>query len=823
GWVYDTIERWAPEAKRLEYRAEWTRIATREGARLLDVDLDNDLADGILAMAAGRQPISDDEIVLSENAADLMDASIGDTIALPVYDNVEFEVVGIASHPVLWDVNDLVLSPDGFDRLVTTPNFGDILLLEVDDDQDFASRFAERWEASRYQFYPAHRDWPKPQHLYAIPEDFYAVMSDEELAEAERIISEQGEEAGWNYVYGLFPNGIEEPLPQTYAQSRSDMLVWNADSLVGAGPVVGTGVAAVILAEVAFIAGAAFATGTRRRLREIGLMSANGASDKHVRTTVIGEGLVVGLLGGVGGSFIAFLLITLGRPLLQGFVSRRIEGFPFSPLDVIGPILVAVAACVIAAWLPAKTASAVPTLTALQGRMPVGAPKRWIVPSGAGLTAFGALLVPVGLAGASGGAAAVGVLGAVLTIGGASLLAGPLVAWIAKHAERFPITSRIVLRDSGRQRGRAAAAVAATMVILMAPVVGLIAQAQSEASQAIFGLPVDHPQALIEGAYDEDYNVVPLAEDHLSAAAAMLPQARIARFDAIDVPVKYPAELAATEDQISETGGSLYHNSFRVAVASSELTDMLASDRLEEILAEDDMALIGVEDRVSQIEVDGEPIAVSEVPIAVQRWSFPRVIVTQEAAERLDGYARRPQALLEVDETWLASINPFSTPLTPLWESEQGLEMSGGGDQLSSTTVFVFVFLATMAVVLIVVATITALSAAESDRDMQTVVAVGAENSIRRKYLGLQSGIHTLLGAILAVPLTLLLVWTVYNDGSINGGWSQVGYFGYFDSSQMIIPWPAIAALVVGLPLIIGTITALTVRSAHTTPPRRAT
>jgi hypothetical protein len=260
-----------------------------------------------------------------------------------------------------------------------------------------------------------------------------------------------------------------------------------------------------------------------------------------------------------------------------------------------------------------------------------------------------------------------------------------------------------------------------------------------------------------------------------------------------------------------------------MSVASNELLAKLDSERLEAVLATDGIALIGVEDRTSLIEVDGESMQVTEVPLAVQRWSFPRVMVTEDTAARFAGYDSRRQALLEVDQTFAQALNPFQEAMQPLWEANLNLEMNGGGDNMASPAVFALVFVATMAIVLIVVATITSLSAAEADNDLRTVVAVGATNSIRRKYLGLQSAIHTLLGCLLAVPLTLLLMWTVYNVDVVAGGWSHIGYFDVFDSSQLFVPWIGIALLVVGLPLAIGLITAATVRSAPTTPPRRAT
>ncbi|HXV70284.1 MAG TPA: FtsX-like permease family protein [Acidimicrobiia bacterium] len=829
-WIEATVTDLAPDAERLEFRADYQTFAPRTWGRVIDVDLDDPLTEGIIGLVEGRSPQTPREVVLTEHLASVFAVGVGDSVELEGRSGtVRFEVVGLASHPIYWEQNEAIITPDGMDMFRSELNNARLLMLKVDDDLGFSQGYAQAWDRARYDFYPGDRDWPMPPSYWFLPDVYYADMSDAELAEMDRLITEEGDDSAMAYMESLFPNGVDFSLPETYAQSRTELLMWNQRSFTEIGPVIGTGVAALILAEVAFIAGAAFATGTRRRLREIGLLAANGASTKHVRSTVVGEGLVIGLLGGLFGSALALLLVVFGRSTIQQFVIRRIDEFPFSLTDIAGPILVAVIACVVAAWVPARTASGVPTLTALQGRMPVGRPKRWIIPFGLGVGAFGVLLLAVGLAGGSSGAATVAVIGAILMIGGAGLLAGPMVAWISKHSERFPITPRIVLRDSGRQRGRAAAAVAATMVIMMAPVAALATIEHNEANEAILGLAPDRSQIVISGTNTDTGEKMDLSDADLARVENLVPVASMATFEVIDAPIKYPAELAAVRDPDPDVDwGGHYFSPWRMAVAGDELLAFLDDARLEEALERDGMALIGVEERTNEIEIAGSVTEIAEVPIAVQQWSFPRVLVTEETAADYATFETRPNSVIEIEETWLQSLNPFHEPARPLWETSWGtdasLEMSGGGGaDVSSGVVVALVTLATMLIVLIVVAAITALSAAEADSDLQTVVAVGAANSIRRKYLGLQSGIHTLLGALLAIPLTLVLMKTVYSSDAITGGWSQVGNFAVFDATVLHVPWMGIAVMLVVLPLAIGLVTALTVRSAPTTPPHRAT
>jgi len=820
-WADRQIKTLAPEAEVLASRGVGVSFGPEVYGQVRDIDLEDPLAEGILELIAGGPPSAPDEVVLTEHLASNLDARIGDRVAVEQDGARRFEVVGLATHPIFWEVNDAILTPEGLEEYVDWFDFGGDsrqLLLRVDDDMAFGTAFYEAWERDRYSFYPGDREWPMPERYWFLYEGYYAVMTDEQLAELDRVLEEEGEEAAIAYPDSLFPQGVETSVPEIYLETRTDRLSWDRTNIVETGPAIGTGVAALILAEVAFIAGAAFATGTRRRLREIGLMGANGASYKQLRSTVVGEGLVIGLLGGLGGSLIALLIVLLGRSTIQQFVERRIEDFPFSPMDVVGPVLVAVIACVIAAWMPAKTAAGVPTLTALQGRMPMGDPKRWVVPVGLSMAGVGTVLVAVGLASSSGFGGAVATAGAVLTIGGTALLAGPVVAWVSKRAERFPITSRIVLRDSGRQRGRAAAAVAATMVILMAPVAGLAALAADRESTLVYGLDGGDPRMLIEGRYDADanYELVSLTDHDLELVKTRLPEARVAAFHTLDIPVEYPAEIEARESEDFDDEGGYYVGSFRMAIASEDLLAMLADERLDRALQEDGMALIGVEDRVNTITVDGVETSVAEVPVSVPQFSFPRVLVTEDVAAA-QGVDTRQTALVEVDGGLFQ--NPFDSPFDALWQDGDEFA-TGGGSGDATASVLLLGFLATMLIVLIVVATITALAAAEADNDLRTIVAVGATNSIRRRYLALQSGLHTLIGALLAVPLTLLLykaVMMATND------YEYFGNFGWWNASTLIIPWSGLALLVLGLPLAIGLITAATVRSAPTTPPRRAT
>ena len=147
------------------------------------------------------------------------------------------------------------------------------------------------------------------------------------------------------------------------------------------------------------------------------------------------------------------------------------------------------------------------------------------------------------------------------------------------------------------------------------------------------------------------------------------------------------------------------------------------------------------------------------------------------------------------------------------------LSVNGGYRSLDEATIYLLMGAATLLVVLIVVALVTAVSAAEVDHEVRTIVAVGAPGSIRRRFLGLLTGYQTMVAMALAVPLGLGLVW-VFSSAQ---DYIQAGPFGLVEGSAVTVPWAWILSFALILPIVIGLLTLASVRSAPVTPPRRAT
>jgi putative ABC transport system permease protein len=109
----------------------------------------------------------------------------------------------------------------------------------------------------------------------------------------------------------------------------------------------------------------------RARAREIGIMQAVGASRADVRSIVLGEAFVLGLLGGALGTagawLAAFATDGLAGRYLPPFPFQPESFFAFPPLLVLGGVSLGILAAVAGAWVPARKAAATDPSRTLAG------------------------------------------------------------------------------------------------------------------------------------------------------------------------------------------------------------------------------------------------------------------------------------------------------------------------------------------------------------------------------------------------------------------------------------------------------------------------
>jgi len=239
------------------------------------------------------------------------------------------------------------------------------------------------------------------------------------------------------------------------------------------------------LAFIGLVSVASFSVMAQRRLRALGMLSAIGATERHLRLVMITGGLVVGVVAALAGVAAGLAAWFAYAPALQQDTGHVVDAtnLPWWAFAIGAGF--AVATSVLASRRPAKTMSEVPVVAALSGRpAPPKAVHRSALP-GVIVLAFGlaCLAFAGGQAGPPGGGNGPnpgGLLvllgGLVGTIAGVILLAPLAIGVLAPGADRrLPVAIRIALRDLVRYRARSGAALAAvTFAVFLATVICLV-------------------------------------------------------------------------------------------------------------------------------------------------------------------------------------------------------------------------------------------------------------------------------------------------------------------------------------------------------------
>jgi len=244
---------------------------------------------------------------------------------------------------------------------------------------------------------------------------------------------------------------------------------------------------------IALVGVGGFSVLAQRRLRSIGMLAAQGATERNIRLVVSANGIATGIAGAIAGFVIGLIGWLLYRPTAESSSHHLIGIFQLPWTVIIASMVLAVLATYFAASRPARTISRVPVVAALAGRPP--APKktgRLALPAGIALLVISFILI--GLAGAAAGTASSGgsspleelALGLILLCVAIVLLAPAclgVVAWLGRPA---PISVRLALRDLSRYRARSGPALAAIAVATLIAVIVCVEAA------ARLGDPLDY-------------------------------------------------------------------------------------------------------------------------------------------------------------------------------------------------------------------------------------------------------------------------------------------------------------------------------------------
>lgn len=237
-------------------------------------------------------------------------------------------------------------------------------------------------------------------------------------------------------------------------------------ALMAAATVVG-----LAMLEICLLAGPAFAVGARRSRRQLGLVGANGGDRRHIRSIVLAGGLVIGVAAAVVGTVLGLVLTFALQPVLEDAIGQRFGSFDIRPLELLGIGLLAVLTGLLAAIVPAVTASRETVLASLTGRRGVRRANRVLPVIGLVAALIGAAIALYGSLFSDQLVIVAG--GSALAELGVVAMTPTLVGLFGRTGRWLPLSPRLALRDAVRNRGRTAPAVAA----VLAAVAGTVAVA----------------------------------------------------------------------------------------------------------------------------------------------------------------------------------------------------------------------------------------------------------------------------------------------------------------------------------------------------------
>ena len=233
--------------------------------------------------------------------------------------------------------------------------------------------------------------------------------------------------------------------------------------------------ATVFLLLASLIAAAGFAVVAQRRLRQLGMLAAIGATQKHLRLVLVTNGAIVGAIAAACGTIVGLALwlasarcskppstIASTGSACHGDCSRRPS---CSPSSGRAPPLGG----------PRERLPRVPVMLALSGRPPEPRPARHAAIAAVALIALGILCLAV----SERERPPLIIAGILATILGTLLLGPPAIRIFSGVAGRLPVAPRLALRDLVRYQARSGAALAAvTLALGIAATVVVVASAE---------------------------------------------------------------------------------------------------------------------------------------------------------------------------------------------------------------------------------------------------------------------------------------------------------------------------------------------------------
>jgi putative ABC transport system permease protein len=585
-------------------------------------------------------------------------------------------------------------------------------------------------------------------------------------------------------------------------------------------------VATVFMLLASLVATAGFAVIAQRRLRQLGMLAAIGATEKHLRLVLLTNGAVVGAIGALIGTIAGLALWVAVAPTLEPVLDYRLDrlSLPWPLLAM--TVVVAVLAATAAAWWPGRAVARVPVTRALSARPPRPKPAHH-----SAIVAAVLIVAGVGALVLSDRTTRPLIIGGILATILGTLLLGPLaIRLFARPAGRAPIAVRLALRDLARYQARSGAALAAiTLALGIAATVAIIAAAEEKQAA---GAPPNLSNRQIRvytGATPGPELIAIRTPAKLERMAGRVRQLAGHLDDAVVIPLHnayHPSEKSLPEgglrvlhtevlvrkvaDPESVPGGAFicapppsgcYVYESRLYVATPTLLRYLGVDPATVDPSTD--FLVDKSVRTDELvtvrfhtTARGEPKLTDRALTNVQKIDSRKLFGSPQGETgmaptsfvTLEGLRRR--GWRQIPSGWLVES---SKPLTREQVADARDLVAAGGltietrrENPSSTTLIAIATAAGALLALAILAMTVGLIRSESAGDLRTLTATGATSRIRRALTAATAGGLAFLGALLGVAGAYVMLGATYYD--------KLDYLGR-------IPVLYLALMVVGIPV----------------------
>jgi putative ABC transport system permease protein len=570
-------------------------------------------------------------------------------------------------------------------------------------------------------------------------------------------------------------------------------------------------VTTVFLLLASLVAAAGFAVVAQRRLRQLGMLAALGATQKHVRLVLSWNGAVVGTIAAAIGTIAGLSLWVVFAPTLESALDHRIDRLSL-PWGLIAlAFVLAILGATAAAWWPARAVARVPVVLALSARAPRPRPARRSAMAAAALIAVG-----IGcLALSNRDKPALIVAGLAATILG-TLLLGPLAIRIfTSVAAHVPIALRLALRDLARYQARSGAALAAITLALgiaAAVVVTAAAEETREAQRMAAELPnlSDRQIRIYPGTTrDPELLTLPLqTPSERARSAAQVRQLAAGLGQAAVIPLWKAVQPGDPPIITFEGDRALVAVGLAKRAGPKSFTRgsgvYVATPALLRYLGVDPATIEPSSDLLADLTVPTEELVLLDMRARKQRplRNVQRIESRQVLGSGEGDTGRAPDSFVtlnglrrhgwrQVPAGWLVES---SRPLTSEQiaaardlAAEAGLEVETQRTRESLARPMAIATAAGAILALAILAMTVGLIRSESAGDLRTLTATGATGRIRRTLTAATAGALALLGALLGVAGAYVILAATYHD--------DLGYL-------RDVPILYLVVLLVGVPLI---------------------